>query len=98
MVRGGYARHLMKDALDQLDARRRRLLWRAEHRGTKEMDLVLGRFVRARIAAMDEIALDELEAIIATPDPDLSSWLIHRDAVPSEHRSATLTALLTFRP
>jgi antitoxin CptB len=80
------------------DQRRRRLIWRAEHRGTRELDLVLGGFARRHVAAMDDAALEELEAIVAMPDPDLSNWLMRRAPVPPEHRSATFTALLAFRP
>jgi antitoxin CptB len=88
----------MTMANEALDHRRRRLLWRAEHRGTRELDLVLGRFARTSIAAMDVAALDELEAIVAMPDPDLSNWLMRREPVPPEHHTATFAALLAFRP
>jgi antitoxin CptB len=83
---------------DTLDVRRRRLLWRATHRGTREMDILLGGFTRAKVSRMAASDLDELEAIIALPDPDLTDWLVRREPVPPEHHSATLTALLAFRP
>jgi antitoxin CptB len=94
----GYCGRLMINSIDGLEARRRRLLWRAEHRGTREMDLVLGGFARARLAGMDAAGLDEFEAIVAASDPDLARWLIGRESVPSERRSATLAALLAYRP
>lgn len=83
---------------DNLDIRRRRLLWRATHRGTREMDILLGGFTRAKVDALDAAGLDELEAIIALPDPDLTDWLVRGEPVPPEHHSATLSALLAFRP
>ena len=45
-----------------LGMRRRRALWRATHRGSKEMDFLLGRFAEAAVSAVtaprgrDEIA------------------------------------------
>ena len=39
---------------EKLDARRRRLLFRSWHRGIREMDLVLGRFANAQIAALSD--------------------------------------------
>jgi antitoxin CptB len=81
-----------------IDQRRRRLLWRAEHRGMRELDLVLGGFARAHVFAMDAAALGELEAIVAMPDADLADWLTRRLPVPPEHRSSTFAALLAFRP
>jgi antitoxin CptB len=85
------------DAHD-LDDRRRRLLWRAGHRGTREMDILLGGFARANIASLDRAGLDELEAIVALPDPDLTDWLVRRLPIPAEIRSTTFTALLAYRP
>ena len=69
--------------MQDIDARRRRALYRATHRGTKEMDWLLGRYVEARLAAMDEDELAELERAILLPDPELQSWLL-AGAVPSD--------------
>ena len=38
-----------------LDPRRRKALFRSWHRGTREMDLVLGRFADAEIGSLDRI-------------------------------------------
>ena len=60
---------------DGLDARRKRLLFRCWHRGTREMDLILGRFADAEIATLSNDELDELEQLIEIPDPDLYASL-----------------------
>ena len=54
-----------------LDDRRKRLLFRCWHRGTREMDLILGRFADKEIADLNEGELTELERLIEVPDPDL---------------------------
>jgi antitoxin CptB len=79
------------------DPRRKRLLWRARHRGIKEMDIVLGRFTEQRVASMTDIELSELEAIIDLPDQELLAW-ITAGAAPAAVHSTTLAALLAFRP
>src|SRR5215475_10603575 len=56
---------------DGLDPRRRRLLFRAWHRGSREMDLVMGPFADAWIDRMSESELAEFERLVALPDPDL---------------------------
>jgi antitoxin CptB len=56
---------------DGLDIRRKRLLFRCWHRGTREMDLLLGRFADTEIATLTDAELDELERLIDIPDPDL---------------------------
>ena len=62
--------------MPDLDDRRRRALYRAMHRGTKEMDWLLGRFAEARLAAMAEAELAELETLLSLPDPELQVWLM----------------------
>lgn len=79
-----------------LDQRRRKLVYRACHRGTKEMDLVLGGFVRKVIGELSEAEIDELEAIIALPDPSLSAWLIGREPVPPEFDTKLMASILSF--
>lgn len=54
-----------------LDDRRKRLLYRCWHRGTREMDLILGRFADAHIAQLSDEDLAELERVIEAHDPDL---------------------------
>lgn len=55
----------------ELDARRKRLRFRCWHRGTREMDLIMGGFADAHLASMTDRELDELERLIEVPDPDL---------------------------
>ena len=58
-----------------LDPRRKRLLFRCWHRGTREMDLILGRFADAEIATLTDDEMAELEALMDVPDPDLYAAL-----------------------
>jgi antitoxin CptB len=58
-----------------LDDRRKRLLFRCWHRGTREMDLILGRFADAEIANLRDDELTQLERLIEVPDPDLYAAL-----------------------
>jgi antitoxin CptB len=60
---------------DGLDDRRKRLLFRCWHRGTREMDLILGRFADAAIADLTDPELGQLEQLIELPDPDLYAAL-----------------------
>lgn len=81
-----------------IEARRKRLLWRASHRGIREMDMLLGGFTRARIAAMNEHELAELEAIIDIPDQDILSWATGQAVVPKGQATPLLAEILSFRP
>ena len=47
-------------AAENSDTRRKRILWRATHRGIKEMDLIVGGFTQVRLAGMNESERDYL--------------------------------------
>ena len=85
-------------AAENSDTRRKRILWRATHRGIKEMDLIVGGFTQVRLAGMNESELVALEAIIELPDRELLAWATRLEPVPREHVSAVLLEMLDFRP
>ena len=62
--------------------RRRRILFRATHRGTYENDILIGGFVRARLEQFTPTELDALEAVMDLPDAVLADWLTGRQPVP----------------
>lgn len=78
------------------DARRRRLLFRATHRGTFENDLMIGGFVRAHIAMLTEADLDALEPVMEMPDTDLADWLTGRVPIPPEEETPMLRRMRDF--
>ncbi len=59
-----------------LDVRRRRAAYRATHRGTKEMDWLLGRFAEAQAGGFDHAKLEAFERFLELPDPDLQDWIM----------------------
>jgi antitoxin CptB len=54
----------------------KKLLYRSNHRGTKEMDLLLGGFANAYINHLTEKELQEFETLLEFTDKELSLWLI----------------------
>ena len=47
-----------------IDILKKKILYRSKHRGTKEMDLLLGNFVKKYINSLNEIELGELDVFI----------------------------------
>jgi antitoxin CptB len=80
-----------------LDDRRKRLLFRCWHRGTREMDLILGRFADAEIANLSDDELGTLERLIEVPDPDLYAALTGDAPLSPEHASALFDRIKAFR-
>jgi antitoxin CptB len=75
-----------------LDERRRRLLYRTWHRGTREMDLILGRFA----GELTEAEIAELERLTEVPDPDLYAWLTGDREVPDAYDLTVFRRLREF--
>jgi antitoxin CptB len=79
-----------------LDARRRRLLFRAWRRGVREMDLIVGRFADAYIDKFDDAALDDFERLIEVPNAELYAWVCGDRTAPAAQDSAVLRQLIGF--
>ncbi|HEV2335411.1 MAG TPA: succinate dehydrogenase assembly factor 2 [Stellaceae bacterium] len=82
---------------DSPDIRKKRLLFRSWHRGTREADLILGSFAEANLAAFDGGRLDLYEALLECPDADLFDWITGRTAPPPEYDTDVIRLLLAFR-
>src|SRR5215212_3415918 len=75
---------------------RRRILFRAWHRGIREMDILMGRFADAELGALSAGELDEFERLIEVPDPDLFRWLTGEGEVPANYDTAVFRRLKSF--
>jgi antitoxin CptB len=81
---------------DGLDERRRRLLFRSWHRGTREADLIMGRFADAHIAVLSDAELDEYEHLLEALETDLLTWVTGVTQVPPEHDTAMFRRVRDF--
>lgn len=79
-----------------LDPRRRKILFRAWHRGMRETDLIMGGFANAEIATLSEVELDAFEALIEVLDRDLLSWVTGEAQVPENYDTALFRRLKAF--
>ena len=60
---------------NDLAMRRRRALYRATHRGTKELDFLLGRYAEQTVETMSVIEICLMERLIEIPDPEIAASL-----------------------
>jgi len=79
-----------------LDVRRRQLLFRAWHRGMREMDLIMGRFADQEIENLSEEELGEFERLIEVTDRDLLGWITGEIETPSNYDTALFRRLKGF--
>jgi len=79
------------------DKRRERLRFRSWHRGTREMDLLLGSFADQHLAGFTSAQLGQYEALLELSDPDLYNWITGKETVSPEHDSDVMRKLCKHR-
>jgi antitoxin CptB len=76
-----------------LDPRRRKILFRAWHRGMREMDLIMGQFADAFLPDLSIDDLDRFEVLIEQSDRDLLHWILDAEDIPPELDTSLLKAI-----
>lgn len=86
----------MTDIPEALEIDRKRLRFRSWHRGTREMDLLLGRFADRSLNAFDRGALQAYAALLDQSDPDIYDWVCGRGQCPQDELRPIIAALARF--
>jgi len=73
--------------------RRKKLLFRAQRRGFKEVDLIFGAWAARHLAGLDPAGLDHFEALLGAPDQNVYDWLRGGVPVPAEHDNEVFAGL-----
>ncbi len=79
---------------DSRSVRLKKIRFRAWHRGTREMDMLLGRFVESRLDTLNEKDLETFEVILQIPDQDLYKMLVDHAPPPEAVRGPLMDDLI----
>ncbi len=74
----------------------KRLIYRSWHRGTREMDILLGRFADAHVPTLDARGVDDYDRLLACEDPDLWDYYTGKTPIPVEDDTPVMRAFLGF--
>lgn len=80
-----------------IETRRRMLLFRAQRRGFREMDLIFGAYSDAHLGRLGAAELDRFEALLDVPDWVLWGWIVGNDPVPAEFDDEVFAQLSAYR-
>jgi antitoxin CptB len=83
--------------MTDLENRRKRLIYRSWHRGTREMDLMLGSFADKHVPEFQEAEVSRYEELLNVPDPDLYDWITGRIPPPANLMDSVMELLLAHR-
>lgn len=79
------------------DILRKKLRWRAWHRGTQELDLMLGQFADKNLEAMDSQTLRDFELFMLAEDPEIQLWMQGDKPFPPDVPPALMAMLADFK-
>ncbi len=76
-----------------LEMRKRRLRFRAWHRGTKEADYMIGGFVDSRLAVLSEVDINWLELLLEEQEVDIMGWVFGSKPCPPHFQGPLMLAM-----
>lgn len=77
--------------------RKRRARYRAWHRGTREMDLILGPYADTHVAEMAELMLGRFEELLEEMDPDLLAWVTGQAPIPDSADKVLIVEIMNHQ-
>ncbi|WP_417513535.1 succinate dehydrogenase assembly factor 2 [Minwuia sp.] len=86
----------MSDTNQDLDVRRRKLMYRSTYTGTKETDIILSRFAERNLPTFSARQLDLYEELLAAGDPEIMAWVVRGKPVPPEFDNEVSRLLVRF--
>ncbi|MCB9963406.1 MAG: succinate dehydrogenase assembly factor 2 [Rhodospirillales bacterium] len=83
--------------IDNITKLRKLLIFRSWHRGTREMDLILGSFAEKYVPDMTESTLKDFQDFLEISDPQLYDWYLQKEPVPEELKSDLMHSYLKHK-
>jgi antitoxin CptB len=80
------------------EIRVKRIIHRANYRGFKEADLILGGFAKTHARDLNEQELGQLETLLAEKDHDIYDWISGVQPVPTQFDTLLFLKLCAFKP
>ena len=80
------------------ETEKKRLLYRANYRGFKEADIMLGGFLKANIQDLTDKELADFEIILSARDHDIYDWITGKQPVPAQYDYPILDKIRQYRP
>ena len=82
--------------MTDLENRKKKLIFRSWHRGTREMDIIMGRFAETHLPKMTEAEIEAYQQLLRESDPDIYNWVSGRTAIPEGPNTKLLELIKNF--
>ncbi len=81
---------------EELEKLRKKLIFRSWHRGTREIDLLLGKFANSHINEFDKNMLLQYDGLLQNNDLDIYNWITGKTQPPANAKCDVLQQLVNF--
>lgn len=78
--------------------RRKRLIHRANYRGFKEADLILGGFAKAHALDLSDAEIEWFETLLNEKDHDIYDWISGAQPIPKSYQTDLFKRICEFKP
>ena len=82
--------------MSDLHTHQKKLLFKSSHRGSKEMDILLGRFVEKYIELFNNAELDMLETLLELDDNDIYQYALDKVKIPEDLNNRVMELLKDY--
>ena len=79
------------------EIRKKRLVYRANYRGFKEADMILGGFAKAHINELTDDEITMFEELLGAKDHDIYGWITGSLDLPAQYDTPLFEKLLAFK-
>ena len=80
--------------MNDLETYKKKLIFKASHRGSKEMDILLGNFIKKYIELFNENELGLFNTILECDDDDIYQWIIGKKEIPNQYSNRVFSLLI----
>ncbi len=81
-----------------LETRKKRLIYRANYRGFKEADILLGGFTKKYGDELTEPEVTELENLLEEYDHNIYDWLTGQQPLPAQYDTPLFARIKAYNP
>jgi len=81
-----------------MDIKRKKLIYRSNYRGFKEVDLILGGFANKYMNVLSDHDIDLFEELLNCKDHDIYGWITGKIAIPDEYNTDLFDRIKSFEP
>ena len=80
-----------------METLRKRIFYKATHRGTQETDKIIGGFAEQELEKLSKDYLYDFDKLLDVPDVDLLNWILGNEAVPESFDNEIFRLILVFK-